>query len=58
MHNYILLDILEEKEINKIGVIEVTGMIYLIGCENCNKSRIVEETTFERMLSLGVVKLP
>ena len=61
MHNWILVDIIEEyegKENDLLPIIEnvFVGHKYMIGCYTCDSLRIVREDTFNKMVILGLIE--
>ena len=61
MHNWILVDIIEEYERKEDEIFPImenvfVGHKYLIGCYSCDKIRIVREDTFKKMVELNLIE--
>lgn len=63
VHNYILVDIVEVYDNSKVDVIyglirepKLVGHNYVIGCYSCGKVRVINESTFNLMVKLGLIE--
>ena len=61
MHNWILVDIIEEYEGKEHDILPIlenvfVGHNYVLGCYSCDTVRIVREDTFNKMMELGLVE--
>ena len=56
MHNYILLDVIEEYELEDNLNKKFVGHKYLIGCYTCEQTRIIRQDTFNKLYSHGLIE--